>query len=369
MLTQADDFPIHQTPDPIAYSGTDRNFYDRYFFNGYSRDGSLFFAVALGVYPQLNVMDASFCLTINGQQHNLHASKVLHMERLQMSVGPITLEVLEPMKRHRITVSAPEHGLTASFEFNARHAAIEEPRFTRREGSRTFMDYTRLTQNGAYTGHIEHAGNAFDLAEQRCWGTRDRSWGIRPVGLRDPQPNPYASETQFFWLWAPLNFDGHASFYHLNADAAGKPWNTMGRLITLGDHEKAQEAELPSSHLQFEPSTRHARQAGIEFASSAGTDVSLRLQPRMTFWMKGLGYGHPDWGHGVYHGELEVGYECLNASNALPADPTCFHIQALVDAELRIGSERHQGQGVLEQLVIGPYQPYGFTGLSDLATA
>ena len=43
MLTQGDDFPLHQTPEPIAYSGTDRNFYDRYFFNGYTPDGAVFF--------------------------------------------------------------------------------------------------------------------------------------------------------------------------------------------------------------------------------------------------------------------------------------------------------------------------------------
>ncbi len=34
MLTRVDDYPIHQTPAPIAYAGTDRSFYDRYFFNG-----------------------------------------------------------------------------------------------------------------------------------------------------------------------------------------------------------------------------------------------------------------------------------------------------------------------------------------------
>jgi len=60
MLTKADDYPVHQLPEPIATSGTDRNFYDRYFFNGYTQDGRVFFAVALGVYPHLNVMDASF---------------------------------------------------------------------------------------------------------------------------------------------------------------------------------------------------------------------------------------------------------------------------------------------------------------------
>ena len=46
MLTKADDYPVHQTPEPIAYAGTDRNFYDRFFFNGLSADGSVFFAVA-----------------------------------------------------------------------------------------------------------------------------------------------------------------------------------------------------------------------------------------------------------------------------------------------------------------------------------
>ena len=51
MLTKADDYPVHQTADPIAYTATsDRNFYDRYFFNGYARDGSVYFAAALGLY-------------------------------------------------------------------------------------------------------------------------------------------------------------------------------------------------------------------------------------------------------------------------------------------------------------------------------
>ena len=52
-LTRGDDYPIHQTPEPVAYAGTDRNFYDRYFFNGYAPTGEgedLFFAAAFGVY-------------------------------------------------------------------------------------------------------------------------------------------------------------------------------------------------------------------------------------------------------------------------------------------------------------------------------
>ena len=78
-LTRGDDFPIHQTPEPIAYSGTDRNFYDRYFFNGYADQGDRMFAVAFGVYPHLNIVDAHFSVVRDGVQVNLHTSAWLNM--------------------------------------------------------------------------------------------------------------------------------------------------------------------------------------------------------------------------------------------------------------------------------------------------
>ena len=44
MLSGYDDYPIHQAPVPVSQTaGSDANFYDRYFFNGYERDGSVYF--------------------------------------------------------------------------------------------------------------------------------------------------------------------------------------------------------------------------------------------------------------------------------------------------------------------------------------
>ena len=108
------------TGEPIATSGTDRNFYDRYFFNGYTMDGHVFFAVALGVYPHLNVMDASFTVIADGVQHNLRASKLLKMERMDTTVGPITVEVVEPLNKLRVKVGKNEHGIEADLLFQAR---------------------------------------------------------------------------------------------------------------------------------------------------------------------------------------------------------------------------------------------------------
>src|SRR6516165_3193198 len=115
MLTKADDYPIHQTPEPIAFAGTDRNFYDRYFFNGYSPapGDRAFFAAAFGVYPHLNIADAAFVVVRNGVEVALHASRCLDMERMNIVVGPIAIEVVEPLHQLRLRVNAPEQRISA----------------------------------------------------------------------------------------------------------------------------------------------------------------------------------------------------------------------------------------------------------------
>jgi hypothetical protein len=80
VLSSFDDFPIHQTSQPIAQTATsDINHYDRYFFNGYTKDTRLFFATAMGLYPNRHVVDASFSVVVDGgtagaRQISVHAS-------------------------------------------------------------------------------------------------------------------------------------------------------------------------------------------------------------------------------------------------------------------------------------------------------
>ena len=89
MLTAGDEYPIHQTPEPVAFAGSDRNFYDRFFFNGYSADGKNFFAAAMGVYPALNIIDASVSILRDGKQSSIFMSRPLNMERMDTFVGPL----------------------------------------------------------------------------------------------------------------------------------------------------------------------------------------------------------------------------------------------------------------------------------------
>jgi len=369
-LTWGDDYPIHQTPEPVAYAGTDRNFYDRYFFNGYAAldptggDGDdLFFAAAFGVYPHLNIADAAFCVMKDGRQVNLHASRWLEMERMDLTVGPVAITVIEPLRRLKLTVTAPEQRIAAEIVFEGRAFPIEEPRFIRRNGPRAFMDYTRLTQNGRYSGWIEVDGVRSSV--DGFVGTRDRSWGVRPVGARDPQELAPPVLPQFFWLWAPCNFDDGGLFFHTNDDELGRAWNRRALWLEDGGRELEFGGFAEASYaIQWKSGARHARAATLDF----GADGTMTVEPKREFFMLGLGYTHPTWGHGLNQGKLKVEREDYVTADLDRAVPQHLHVQALSDVTYVDGAGRtRKGRGVFEQLAIGPHAPSGFASILDMA--
>jgi hypothetical protein len=354
MLSKGDDYPLHQTADPIAFAGTDRNFYDRFFFNGYGPDGGEFFAAAFGVYPALDVADAHFCVVRGDTQHCLHASRKLAMERMDLACGPIRIEVIEPLHKLRLIVEG--EGIAADLTFTGRAFPIEEPRFTWRVGPRTVMDYTRLTQNGHYCGWVEVDGKRIECAQGTA-GTRDRSWGVRPVGAADSQLAGRAIP-QFFWQWTPINLQRRSLFYHLNAHADGTPWNTRAVIAPDGNGPEAfHENEAPAMDSPLAPGTRWPAGGTLR----VGEDTFV-LTPIGRFQMRGLGYTSPKWNHGLDHGPLEVEREDIDLSAIDPARADNLHVQMVCKVA---GPGGEGGVGVFEQLAIGDYAPLGLKGLSE----
>lgn len=368
MLTKGDDYPIHQTADPIATSGTDRNFYDRYFFNGYLPGGDGFFAIAFGIYPHLNVADAHISILRNGVQTSLHASKTLHMERWDIVVGPIRIEIVEPLKILRVTV-AETNGISADLTFTGRAFPIEEPRFQLRNGPRTVMDVTRMTQNGAWSGWISVDGARTDYDPATAKGTRDRSWGVRPIGASDPQPIPPLKPPQFYWLWAPTNFADQALFFHVNDDALGRAWNTRAVLVPDGASvTELLDLEECSFNPVYSKGARRIATGLLTMKDAAGRIAEAHFETNAVFQMKGIGYTHPEWGHGHYKGELAVAREDWTVADLNPLDPTNLHVQAISKVTLiDFDGGNHVGTGILEQLILGPHAPSGFKDILDPA--
>lgn len=365
MITSFDDYPIHQTWQPVAHPESgDPSHYDRYFFNGYSRDGTLFFALAMGLYPNRHVVDSSFSIIRNGEQVNLHASARAPFDRMECTkVGPISVEIVEPLRRHRVVIDSPEHSVSASIEFNATSQPYEEPPFLALTGNRTTMHYTRLTQLGEWSGTITVDGESFEITPDNVVGSRDRSWGTRGIGERVQMGAPVAGSPQFYWLWAPVCFEGFGTLFDINEYADGERWHQSGALVRGRD--TIQHAHDVSYSFEWEPGTRRANRFDLTYAFEKST-LSLTFEPIVHFQMFGLGYLHPDWGHGVWKGELAVDSDRFT----LPVpDPTAMHhlhVQTLsrVTATDSDGNT-HSGIGVLETLVLGAHSPSGFAAVND----
>jgi hypothetical protein len=221
------------------------------------------------------------------------------------------------------------------------------------------MDSTRLTQHVEISGVITVGGERIEVTPQRYWGSRDRSWGIRPVGERDadaPSPPP-----QFFWLWSPVNFEDRCTHFDVNEDGQGTRWHQAGMIAPVGG--TAEPAASVDYRLEYEPKTRHARRAEVTLRQRSGDELRIALKPLYNFYMVGLGYNHPVWGHGMRVGEDVLDGETWSLADIDPTVPLHLHIQAVCEASC--GARR--GIGVLEQLAIGPHAPSGFTELLDMA--
>jgi hypothetical protein len=371
MITALDDYPVHQTSLPLAVPGTsDRNFYDRFWFNGFVGDGSLYFSVAMGFYPNRGVVDGGFSVLVDGLQHSLHLSAALHLDRTVTRVGPLRIETIVPSRRHRVIVDAPDRGFRADLRFEAGTGTHEEARQIFTDGVQTSMDVTRMDQFGSWSGWIEVHGKRIEVDPRVTNGTRDRSWGVRPCGEGEGKPHRWA--TQFYIAWSQTfweDFVQHGVFF---ADARGDLLITSGARIPRVP--KADEpvfardtGETPATPFEYRfdyiPGTRRLRHAVIRSRMAGGAVAEIEYEPIVTFQMAGLGYSHPEWGHGRWKGELAVADETWKVDEIDLTKPQFFHVQQVCRVTL---DGKRQTCGILEHAAHGPHAPSGFTALHDL---
>lgn len=372
MLSKFDDYPIHQTPMPIAVPETsDRNAYDRTWFNGYANDGSYYFGIGIAVYPLRGILDCAFSVvTKDGKQYCFYGSCRAPAERTDQTVGPFKLDIVEPMRVTRVTLKDNESGLTCDLTFRTRTGAVQEARQTLWNGTRRFMDSTRWDQFGTWEGVVKTPEAEIKVDPKVCRGTKDRSWGVRPVGEPETGGAP-AMPQGFFFLWAPLFWEDHATNAIFFDDSRGGALCREGFQTPLYDSDKVPQAVVdPKSQYMATARHRVKYHAGTRLASSCEIDMiplegdirTISLEPTLKFQMKGLGYGHPEWRQGNWKGELAIGHESFDPRQVDPLAPENLHVQQIVKAT---DNQGRTGIGVLEQIVIGPYAPAGFTQFLD----
>jgi hypothetical protein len=368
VLSRFDDYPIHQVAVPIAQAGAGHpDFYDRFWFNGYTED--LFFALALGSYPNRGVIDAAFSVVHDGVQRSVFTSGRAPRDRSVTSVGPIRVDIVEPMRTSRLVIDAPDQGLEAELVFEARTAAYEEPRQTRYNDVRLQFDVTRATQFGEWSGTIRNGRDTLSFDGLTVWGCKDRSWGTRPVGQPAPMAPPQ-QVPQLCFLWAPINFPDAVFHYIVFEDADGVPWSEGGAVIPIlapgddpvGPGTRFEHVRGVDLGIEWEKGLRRARRAELTFRRpTAAERERIELDPLLTFRMSGVGYTHPTWGHGRWHDELVVAGEEVATDAIDDTDLHHLHVQQV----MRATWGDRTGLGVLEQIVLGPHHTRGLRGFND----
>jgi hypothetical protein len=176
---------------------------------------------------------------------------------------------------------------------------------------------------------------------------------------------------QVFWLWAPMHFDDRALHFALHEETDGRRWLETAHFVPVEGGADVPLAEMrPSYELQWKPGTRQAQSATLTLADRNGEQWKVELQTLYTFFMRGIGYLHPQWSHGSNHGTLDTAREDIALADFDPTDFSSVHIQNIVRARLTgPGAEGLEGLGVLEQFPLGNHEPTGLSGFFDPASS
>lgn len=357
MISSWDDYPVHQVAEPVRHAGTsDRNFYDRYYFNLHGSSDELMMIMGMGQYPNLGVQDA-FAVVRRADHHRvLRASKELG-DRADLSVGPIRIEVLEPLHKLRFIVESNEHGIEADVVWEGSIPAFEEPRQYIRKHGRVLFDTCRFAQTGTWEGTLRVGDDTFEVTRDRWKGTRDRSWGVRPVG--EPEaPGIRGGEGQMtgMWNYSPMQFDDHSILYILNeTDTGDRPLEEAVR-IWKDPSREPEWLGRPEWRHELDPGSRMVKRSTISFPEAPGGRIEVSAEPLThCFVAVGTGYGmEEDWRHGMYQGPLVV--QGLDMSHD---EITPLGQYALVDHVARFEYEGNVGFGLHEHGFFGAFQKAG----------
>ena len=364
-----DEYPVHQAPLSMRYPATsDRNVYDRCYFNAHDRTGDVFLVTGLGVYPNLGVIDAFATVRRGDRQVVVRASDALGADRLTQAVGPFRVEVVEPLQRIRLTCAGDEHGIGFDLVWEGSFPPVEEPRHLHRVGDRVILDACRFAQVGTWSGSLRVDGEDFRVTDDRWVGTRDRSWGIRPVGEAEP-PGRAAAEPAdgFWWTYVPLRFDDFGLIVIMQEQPDGhRVMNEATRVWPATSGRLPEQLGWPEIDIRYRSGTRHPEGATVSLTERGGKPLTVEIDTLGFAALNvGAGYGgDPDWSHGQWMGRGWVAGAVYDLTDPAVAGRIPFGV---VDHVARATCDGAEGWGMFEHATFGRHDPTGFAGWESMA--
>ncbi|WP_030706594.1 hypothetical protein [Streptomyces sp. NRRL F-2580] len=367
-----DEYPIHQAPLSMKHlvSG-DRNAYDRCIFHVFDHAGRAVLILGLGVYPNAGVIDAYATLRIGDELLAVRASDALTDDRMSLSVGPLSITVDVPLKRLTLRCTAdPEDpdGLSYDVTWTAEFPAVWEPHHIQRRGDRLMLEGRRFVQAGGVSGVIRAKGEEFVLTPGEWTGTRDRSWGVRPIpGEEGGRAGDEHRPEGFHWLWIPVRFEDRFVMVIAQEDADGhRTLNEAVQVFPEGSGRHDVQLGWPHTEIGYRPGSRHPERAVVHLSDPSRKPLELGVEILNSSPLA-VGAGYPpagDWQHGTWQGRGWTDRRVYDLSDPAAHPMAAFGV---TDHSARFTLDGQTGHGIFEHGSFGRHDPSGFADYSSVA--
>lgn len=358
-----DDFPYHQAITPMGTPVTsDPRFNDGYYFAFYREERHVF--CGLRFHPNTNVVDGYAGAVAQGVQRGFRATRAMDIDRSSMAVGPLRVEIIEPMITQRIICAENDFGIEFDVTLTASCPAFSEAPHIQYRHGRLLNHVLRYTQPVRAIGVVSIDGGEEPVDD--WFGARDHSWGIRqtmgpalPVhGSVPPPPDPRALR-----LWVPFEVGDHAGFFHLHEDANGTVLDCEGRLEPAnGPGGPGADIVAVEHHLRYVNDTKRLSAGTFELVLDSGDRVPLEFGVVCApAHPQGFGYtrGWSDGGNpGVWRGVYLIEGERFDVS-----DPGALAGPEHTDPTRRLGGTE------FVSTMVGPHGAVGMAHVEHMLYA
>jgi hypothetical protein len=316
VLIRMDEYPFHQVTDTFAaVAGSDPSWNDGHYVCAANQAGTVAFTSNVRLYANNDVLDGFVCLRHEGHQYNVRFSRRLRPDMDRLGVGPLSLEVVEPLDVVRLVLDRNDIGIRLDVTCHTSNVPYMGPIEVRRIDGRLLSERATYEITGECEGWVEVAGKRIDLTRSDSSFFRNHSWGYQP-----PRggPRPYGAPTPNKRLpglrqWVLFHLPDHGGFFF--TDPSGRAAAGRGAIL---ERDRIVPVVGIEHELDFYDSGRRVRSGSFRLTDVDGTVRDYTFSDLGWVYCQGGGYfgGFDDGlGQGVYRGHDHAEGEVWNVSH------------------------------------------------------
>jgi hypothetical protein len=360
MLLGIDEYPYHQFTNTFAaVAGSDPQWNDGHYVTLCDAEGTVCLTSNVRLYQNNDVLDGFVCIRHEGRQHNVRLSRRLRPNMDYLGVGPLRIELIEPMQTLRMVLEEngvlPGGGISLDVTCNTTAGPHLDPIETTRIDGRLISERATYEVTGECTGWVSIEGKRIELVSASFF--RNHSWGYQPGrgGARSGAPTGVPRRMPGVRQWMLFHMPDHGG--HFFSDP--KPRAASGKgTILIGN--RAIAVESITHDLHFYDGGRRLRSGSFALTDVEGTTRSYEFEDLGWVYCQGGGYfgGFDDGlGQGVYRGDFHDEGETWDVSHPTQivdaAGRTFEFDHAWAESFVRLRSGEATGLGHFECVVIG----------------